>query len=637
MEDKSRLKILIVSQYFWPENFRVNDIVNYFKSKNAEVEILTGKPNYPGGKLYDEYSKNPLKFQQFCGCKISRVPIITRGSGSNTRLFFNYLSFFFTSIIYGIFIYRKKKFDYIFTFGTSPLTVALTSLILSKICKSKTILWVLDLWPEIIFELGVLKNKYLEKILSKIIKYIFNHTDIILAQSESYTKLIKEKINNQNKVYFFPSWPEIQSHSNNKVILDDLILKNNFEDNLNIFFTGSIGDAQNFKTIIEIIDKTKDRKLKWFIIGGGRRFKELIRLKFDKKLDNLVLIDFLPLTEIIKYQKKADVLFLSLKKGKVLSSTIPGKFSTYLKYNKPILGLISGEVKNLINDYNVGSAIDPDNIEKFISEVDKLIGLKKKGILNNSFNNHKKLLLKFDYKKNLDDLNDLLNKYKKNIFKKFILVSTVTPRLFKKNFILSGLNLSFLGHYVSQEIDIYKNMYHWPDGLFKFLFYKKEYKKIPGRDLIANLKIPEYINSIHVVGSLTYKGKKYLSQKFKKEIKHTDLPFGKIEEIKKHVPIIDKNTLCLLTLPTPKQEQIAKHISIKQHFYKIMCIGGAINMLTGEEYPCPKFLENYGLETFWRLRMDTRRRTARLIKTLYWFSKGLLFRKFKNLKGELGK
>ena len=109
MEDRSRLKILIVSQYFWPENFRVNDIVNYFKSNNAEVEILTGKPNYPGGKLFEDYSKNPHKYQQFNGCKISRVPILTRGNGSNTRLVFNYLSFFLTSIIFGLFIYRKKN------------------------------------------------------------------------------------------------------------------------------------------------------------------------------------------------------------------------------------------------------------------------------------------------------------------------------------------------------------------------------------------------------------------------------------------------------------------------------------------------------------------------------------------------
>ena len=122
----------------------------------------------------------------------------------------------------------------------------------------------------------------------------------------------------------------------------------------------------------------------------------------------------------------------------------------------------------MINNYNIGSAIEPDNIEKFISEVDKLTELKKKGILDSTYNSHKKLLLKFDFKKNLDYLYNLLNEHKEQIFKKFILVTTITPKLFKKNFILSGLNLAFLGHYVSKELDIYRNMYHWPDGLFKF-------------------------------------------------------------------------------------------------------------------------------------------------------------------------
>ena len=169
MENKPRLKILIVSQYFWPENFRVNDLVNYFKHRNLEIEILTGQPNYPGGKIYDEFLKNPNKFKLFNGYKVYRVPILSRGSGSNTRLVFNYLSFLISSIFFGIFFFRKKKFDYIFTFGTSPLTVAISSLIIAKISKAKTILWVLDLWPDIIFDLGIFKNDYLKKILSKVI------------------------------------------------------------------------------------------------------------------------------------------------------------------------------------------------------------------------------------------------------------------------------------------------------------------------------------------------------------------------------------------------------------------------------------------------------------------------------------
>ena len=634
MEEKKQLKILIVSQYFWPENFRVNDIATYFKKKGANVEILTGKPNYPGGNIYKDYKNNPSKYLDFNGCKVFRVPMYPRKNGSNTNLFFNYLSFLLSSIFFGILNYRKKKFDYIFTFGTSPLTVALTSIILSKICRSKNCLWVLDLWPEIIFELGVLKGKFLEKILSKLIIYIFNKTDIILAQSESYVELIKQKIINKDKVYYFPSWPEIiqkQSSDLNKIEIKD-------KDKLKIFFTGSIGDAQNFRVVIDIISKTSNLNIKWFIIGGGRRFKELIKLRNINKLENLELIDFLEPSKIVQYQQMADVLFLSLKNGKVLSSTIPGKFSTYLKYKKPILGLISGEVNSLINKYEVGFAVSPDNEDEFLDKIKKLIEYKSNGTLNNKFKNFDKLLNKFDFDKNLnffekllfDNLHILDNK-----FETIKLVTKLNYNFYKKNFILSGLNLSFLGHYVSKETNIFKNLYHWPDGLFKFIFFKKKTKKIPGRDLIKNLEIPSFIKKIYVLGDLPDLNKKYLVNKFNKELIHINLPFGTISEILKEVPIIEKDSICLLTLPTPKQEQVARYISEKQDTYKIFCIGGAINMITGLEAACPKFLENYGLETIWRLKTDSKRRTFRLIKTLSLTLYGLLVGKFKKLKGEM--
>ena len=633
MEKKSRLKILIVSQYFWPENFRINDLVNYFKNKNLDIEILTGKPNYPGGQVFDEFKKNPDKFKEFNGYKVYRAPVLNRGSGSNTRLLFNYISFLLSSIFFGIFFFRKKKFDYIFTFGTSPLTVAITSIIIAKLCKSKTILWVLDLWPEIIFDLGIFKSIYLKRILSKIIQFIFNKTDIILAQSESYVKLIKTKIIDKEKVFFLPSWPEIQIEESSST---QMFLKEFKDDYLNIFFTGSVGDAQNYRSIVNIINQTKNKKIHWYIIGGGRRFKELIKLKRSKDLYNLKLIDHISLTKIVKYQKKADILFLSLKKGEALSATIPGKFSTYLKFKKPILGLISGETKKLINDYNVGIAFDPDQEKELIKKLDYFIDLKKKNSLDTTFVNHDELLLKFDYEKNLDSFYKILIKFNVEVLKNINLVKNISEDLFKKNFVLSGLNLAFLSHYMANELVLHKDLYHWPDGLFKRFVYKEKIKKIPGRDILNNLQIPNYINSIHVLGNADQITISYLKDKFKKKIIYTELPIGNIENIIKAVPKIDKNSICILTLPTPKQEQVAQHIVLKNINYKILCIGGALNMLTGKEKPCPKFLENYGLETIWRLRSDTLRRTSRLFKTIILFIlHGIILRKIKTIKTNL--
>ena len=162
------MRILIVSQYFWPENFRINEISDFLIKENFEVDVLTGSPNYPEGKVFKDFKQNPIKYNSLNGAKIYRVPIITRGSSSPFNLFLNYSSFLFSSITFGFLKLRKKKYDYIITFGTSPITVALTSLFFSKIKKAKTIIWVLDLWPDILDDLNIIKNKSILYILKKI-------------------------------------------------------------------------------------------------------------------------------------------------------------------------------------------------------------------------------------------------------------------------------------------------------------------------------------------------------------------------------------------------------------------------------------------------------------------------------------
>ena len=116
------MRILIISQYFWPETFRVNEVVEYLRSKNFKVDILTGIPNYPEGKLFDEYKSNKNKFNNYYGAAIFRVPVFLRRDGRKIFLFLNYISFVISSIIYGSFLLKNKKYDIIFSFATSPLT-----------------------------------------------------------------------------------------------------------------------------------------------------------------------------------------------------------------------------------------------------------------------------------------------------------------------------------------------------------------------------------------------------------------------------------------------------------------------------------------------------------------------------------
>ena len=165
----NKKKILIVSQYFWPENFRINKLTKFFIKSNYEVVVLTGEPNYPSGVLNSEYKKNPEKFNNYFGAKIIRVPIILRKNSRKIDLFINYLSFNVSSIVFSYFKLRKSKFDFVFTFATSPITVALTSIFYNNLFKSKHIIWILDLWPEIIFNLKLIKSNLIFIVLKKLL------------------------------------------------------------------------------------------------------------------------------------------------------------------------------------------------------------------------------------------------------------------------------------------------------------------------------------------------------------------------------------------------------------------------------------------------------------------------------------
>lgn len=213
-------------------------------------------------------------------------------------------------------------------------------------------------------------------------------------------------------------------------------------------------------------------------------------------------------------------------------------------------------------------------------------------------------------------------KYLENSFK-IIKDSKHIP--FNSNFILSGLNLAFLGYYFKEEIPYHNKIIHWPDGLFaKTIFDSIE--KIPGRLIMQNMELPNYINKIVVLGNLSNHNKKFLIEKFKKNIDHINLPYGNFDHIKNHIDFkIDKNTIIFLTLPTPKQEQIAIELAKRSEHYKIICIGASISIASGQEKAVPKSLENF--EFLWRLRTDPLRRTLRLFTSMFYFAKGKYIQK----------
>ena len=367
------MKIFFFTQYFWPENFRINEIVDYFKKSKNIITILTGHPSYPHKKNYTNFEKKKeINFDpEF---KIIRVPIIPRSS-SNISIISNYISFIFSSFLYGFLALFKRKTDVIFLFCPSPILSAISAIILNKVFKKKIVIWILDLWPDTLVDLKILENKNLIKITKIIVKFIYNNSDLILAQSQSIKKEI-EKISNTKCIYF-PSWPEEEvSKSSIDLTLD---LKNIDNKKTKIIFTGNIGEAQSFETLIEAAKILKElNSVEWIILGDGRWKKNLIKLIEKNNLNNEIkTINAVPPSKVKSFLNCADALYLSLKNNETFKKTIPGKLSTYMFSEKPIIASISGESNKIITEAKCGFASEAEDYKGLVNNIIKFIKLSK--------------------------------------------------------------------------------------------------------------------------------------------------------------------------------------------------------------------------------------------------------------------
>ncbi len=367
------MNILIVTQYFYPENFRINDFAREFHIRGHKVTILTGVPNYPSGNYFPGYGVFKKNREIYEGIEIFRSPLIPRGSGSSLRLALNYISFIFGSIFTSLFL-LNKKFDIIFVFEPSPITVCLPAIFIKKIKNIPICFWVLDLWPESVVSAGNLKTKIIPSILNPLVKFIYTNSDKILVSSKGFINSIVEKGINKNKVDFFPQWAEsifkpVNSDKNNL----DFIPENSFK----IMFAGNIGEAQDFPSIIEaaLILKVK-KNIHWVILGGGRK-EDWVKSEIKKNgLENCFhIMGNYPLEKMPEFYAQADCMLFSLKKEYIFSITIPAKVQTYLACAKPVLAMIDGEASKIIDDAQAGLTCPSERPELLAENIKKLSSL----------------------------------------------------------------------------------------------------------------------------------------------------------------------------------------------------------------------------------------------------------------------
>ena len=343
------MNILIVSQRFWPENFRINIIINKLKQRN-NIYVLTEKPNYPNKIIPKKYKKKFFYNENKNKLKILRVPTISRGN-NNFQLLINYFNFIFWSII-SIFQFRKKKIELVFVYATSPIFQAFSAIFFSKLYKVPSVLWVQDLWPDVLKDLKIVNNEFLTLVISFFVNLIYKNFDHIIVQSNSYKKIIKQKVKNKKiKVFFNPE----NSNFKNKVKYK----KSKF---FKITYAGNLGKAQSLECLIKAVNKIRHEKFIINLFGSGSEKNKLLFLIKKYKLQNKIKY-FKPLkfNLLKKYMHDSDAFILFLKKGSALSNTLPAKIQTYLSFGKPIIVSSDGEAKNFVKKNKIGFYSNAEN------------------------------------------------------------------------------------------------------------------------------------------------------------------------------------------------------------------------------------------------------------------------------------
>lgn len=353
----------MVTQYFWPENMRINNLVEGFVAKGHEVTVLTGQPNYPEGRVYSDYLHDPARFSNYRGAQIIRVPMLARGRRSFT-LVLNYLSFFSSASTIGSFKLRGQSFDSIFVYAVSPIMAAIPALVLGRLKKTPVFVWVLDLWPETLSAVGVIKNPKLLSLAGKVVSWIYNRTDYLLLQSLSFDENVRKYCTrpiSPERLVYFPSWAE-DDFSGEVQAASDLLRRD--ESVFTILFAGNLGDAQDFPSVMAAAEAVSaDLPVRWVIVGDGRASQWLTQHVAQRQMNNVLLLGRHPLEKMPALFAAADALLVSLKTNEVFEKTVPGKVQAYLASGKPVIAMIDGEAARVVVESGAGMACSSGDVQ----------------------------------------------------------------------------------------------------------------------------------------------------------------------------------------------------------------------------------------------------------------------------------
>ena len=359
------MKILVVSQHYAPEPFRLPDLCEALLAAGHTVKVVTDVPNYPEGYIYPEYVNGKRRDETINGVPVHRTFTIGRRKNVIFR-FLNYYSWRFSAGHY--LKHLKEDFDVVLSWQTSPVMMSIPALEYSKKNNKKTLLYCLDIWPACLKAGGIGSGPVFDY-FGSLSKKIYSSADRILVSSEMFIDYFKQTHGIEgDRIAHLPQYAES---------VFEEIEDNTVDDEINVTFAGNVGKAQSVETVIEAAALVGDPSIKWNVVGDGSSLEECKRMAEEKGLENVIFHGRHPLSDMPEFYARSDAMLLTLCDDEIISYTLPGKVQTYMAAGKPVIAAAGGESKLVIEKSGCGYCTPPENAEALADSVRRFAALSR--------------------------------------------------------------------------------------------------------------------------------------------------------------------------------------------------------------------------------------------------------------------
>lgn len=364
------MRVLILSQYFWPEDFRINELALALLGKGVEVDVLTGKPNYPAGEVFEGYRAWGCAKEQWAGVQVYRVPLMPRGKGA-PHLALNYLSFIVSALALGPWLLRNRRYDAIFVFAPSPILQAIPAIWLGWLKRCPVLLWVQDLWPESLSATSHITRPWMLRAVEHVVRMIYQKVDLLLVQSRAFIPRVQSLAGGTPIVYYPNSFLEVESNAARQVVECP-----GFDCVFPVLFAGNIGTAQAVQVVLEAATLLRNVEgVRFVMLGDGSRRDWMMQQATDRGLTNLVFPGRYPVEAMPALMERAAALLVTLADTEIFCLTVPSKVQAYLAAGRPIIACLNGAGAEIVQDAGAGVTVPAEDAAALAKAVKTLYAM----------------------------------------------------------------------------------------------------------------------------------------------------------------------------------------------------------------------------------------------------------------------